>query len=120
VLRVTGAAADSDTDGQAGCTSRGDTHQVAPAGCLIISECVRPYLDQPMYPELVFQILDSFTDVDTDSEFRPNPGFLTADHWRRAFSRAGFEHTEVKPELDGIREIYPHFFTGAICGQQKA
>ncbi len=93
---------------------------LAPAGCLIISECVRPYLDQPMYPELVFQILDSFTDVDTDSEFRPNPGFLTADHWRRAFSRAGFEHTEVKPELDGIREIYPHFFTGAICGQSKA
>jgi SAM-dependent methyltransferase len=93
---------------------------LAPAGCLIISECVRPYLDQPMYPELVFQILDSFTDVDTDPEFRPNPGFLTADHWRRAFSRAGFEHTEVKPELDGIREIYPHFFTGAICGQRKA
>jgi SAM-dependent methyltransferase len=89
-------------------------------GCLIISECVRPYLNQRMYPELVFQILDSFTDVDTDPEFRPNPGFLTADHWRRAFSRAGFERTEVKPELDGIREIYPHFFTGAICGQRKA
>jgi SAM-dependent methyltransferase len=93
---------------------------LAPDGCLIISECVRPYLNQPMYPELVFQILDSFTDVDIDPEFRPNPGFLTADHWRRAFSRAGFEHTEVKPELDGIREIYPHFFTGAICGQRKA
>jgi SAM-dependent methyltransferase len=88
-------------------------------GCLIISECVRPYLNQPMYPELVFQILDSFTDVDIDPEFRPNPGFLTANHWRRAFKRAGFEHTEVKPELDGIREIYPHFFTGAICGQRS-
>src|SRR5439155_26299178 len=81
------------------------------------SECVRPYLNHPMYPELVFQILDSFTDVDIDPEFRPNPGFLTADHWRHGFRRAGFEHTEVKPELDGIREIYPHFFTGAICGQ---
>ncbi len=88
-------------------------------GCLIISECVRPYLNQPMYPELVFQILDSFTDVDINPEFRPNPGFLTADHWRRAFRRAGFEHTEVKPELDGIREIYPHFFTGAICGRRS-
>jgi len=92
---------------------------LAPGGCLVISECVRPYLNQPMYPELVFQILDSFTDVDIDPEFRPNPGFLTADHWRHAFRRAGFEHTEVKPELDGIREIYPHFFTGAICGQRK-
>jgi SAM-dependent methyltransferase len=92
---------------------------LAPGGCLIISECVRPFPNQPMYPELVFQILDSFTDVAIDPEFRPNPGFLTADHWRLAFRRAGFEHTEVKPELDGIRKIYPHFFTGAICGQRK-
>jgi SAM-dependent methyltransferase len=88
-------------------------------GRLIISECVRPYLKQPMYPELVFQILDSFTDVDINPEFRPNPGFLTADHWRRAFRRGGFEHPEIKPEVDDIREIYPHFFTGAICGQSK-
>jgi SAM-dependent methyltransferase len=92
---------------------------LAPDGCVIISECVRPYPNQPMYPELVFQILDSFTDVDLDPEFRPNPGFLTADHWRHAFKRAGFERTEVKPELDAIRQIYPHFFTGAICGQRK-
>jgi SAM-dependent methyltransferase len=93
---------------------------LAPDGWLVISECVRPFLNQPMYPELVFQILDSFTDVDIDPEFRPNPGFLTADHWQRAFRCAGFEHIEVKPELDSIREIYSHFFTGAICGQRKA
>jgi SAM-dependent methyltransferase len=90
---------------------------LAPDGCLIISECVRPYLNQPMYPELVFQILDSFTEVNTNPEFRPNPGFLIADHWRNAFQRAGFEHSEVQPALDSIREIYPHFFTGAICGR---
>ena len=91
---------------------------LASGGCLIISECVRPRLDQPMYPELVFQILDSFTEVDTHPEFRPNAGFLTADQWRNAFQRAGFTRTEVKPELDRIREIYPHFFTGAICGHR--
>ena len=90
---------------------------LAPDGWLVISECVRPCLNQPMYPELVFQILDSFTEVDTDPAFRPNPGFLTAGHWQNAFKRAGFEQTEVKPELDRIREIYPHFFTGAICGR---
>jgi SAM-dependent methyltransferase len=89
---------------------------LAPDGWLVISECVRPCLNQPMYPELVFQILDSFTEVDTDRQFRPNYGFLTAHHWRNAFGRAGFAHTEVKPELDRIREIYPHFFAGAICG----
>jgi SAM-dependent methyltransferase len=92
---------------------------LAPDGYLIISECVRPYPDQPMYPELVFQILDSFNEVDTDPEFRPNPGFLTANQWRLAFGRAGFERTEVKPELNAIREVYPHFFTGAVIGEGR-
>lgn len=86
-------------------------------GWLVIGECLRPYANQPIYPELMFQILESFTDVQTDPEIRPNPGFLTADHWRRAFMRAGFGRIEVAPDIDGIREIYPHFFSGAICGQ---
>ncbi len=86
-------------------------------GWLVIGECVRPYTNQPMYPELMFQILDSFTDVQTDPAFRPNPGFLTSDNWRRAFARAGFERVEVAPDVDRIREICPHFFTGGICGR---
>ena len=88
-------------------------------GWLVIGECLRPYVNQPIYPELMFQILESFTEVQTDPEIRPNPGFLTADHWRRAFTRAGFEHAEVAPDIDSIREIYPHFFTGAISGQKR-
>jgi SAM-dependent methyltransferase len=90
---------------------------LAPHGWLVIGECVRPFANQPMYPELIFQILGSFTDVETNPDIRPNPGFLTADNWRQAFTRAGFEHVEVAPDIDSIREIYPHFFTGAICGQ---
>jgi polyketide synthase PksN len=90
---------------------------LATDGWLAIGECVRPYDNQPIYPELMFQILDSFTNVETDPEVRPNPGFLTAEQWRRAFSRAGFRHTKVAPDIDRIREIYPHFFTGAISGQ---
>jgi SAM-dependent methyltransferase len=90
---------------------------LASDGWLVIGECLRPYFNQPMYPELMFQILESFTDVQTDPEVRPNPGFLTAEQWRRAFTRAGFQRAEVAPDIDRIREIYPHFFTGAICGQ---
>ncbi|MFZ0915327.1 MAG: class I SAM-dependent methyltransferase [Candidatus Udaeobacter sp.] len=90
---------------------------LATDGWLVIGECVRPYDNQPIYPELMFQILDSFTNVETDPEVRPNPGFLTAEQWRRAFSRADFRHTEVAPDVDRIREIYRHFFTGAISGQ---
>jgi SAM-dependent methyltransferase len=90
---------------------------LASDGWLVIGECLRPYFNQPIYPELMFQILESFTNVQTDPEIRPNPGFLTAEHWRRAFTRAGFQRVEVAPNIDRIREIYPHFFTGAICGQ---
>src|SRR6476660_3534663 len=90
---------------------------LAAGGWLVIGECVRPYDNQPMYPELMFQILDSFTNVETDPEIRPNSGFLTAKQWRRAFSRAGFSRTEISPDIERIRELYPHFFTGAICGQ---
>ena len=43
---------------------------------------------------------------------------MTADHWRSAFTRAGFGHAEVAPDINRIREVYPHFFTGAICGQR--
>ena len=86
-------------------------------GWLVIGECLRPYFNQPIYPEVMFQILESFTNVQTDPEIRPNPGFLTAEHWRRAFTRAGFQCTEVAPNIDRIRDIYPHFFTGAVCGQ---
>jgi SAM-dependent methyltransferase len=89
-------------------------------GWLVIGECVRPRPNQPIYPELIFQVLDSFTDVNTDPEFRPNPGFLTADQWLRAFTRAGFERAEVTPEINRIREIYSHFFTGAISGQRTS
>src|SRR5262249_59478482 len=59
-------------------------------GWLVIGECLRPYDNQPMYPELMFQILDSFTEVETDPEIRPNPGFLTPEQCPRAFSSPDF------------------------------
>jgi len=91
---------------------------LAPEGWLVIGECLRPYAKQPIYAELIFQLLDSFTDVNTDPEIRPNAGFLTAEQWRRAFARTGFRHVDVMPDINRIREIYAHFFVGAICGQR--
>jgi hypothetical protein len=34
--------------------------------------------------------------------------------------KAGFARVEIAPDIERIREIYPHFFTGAICGQNTA
>jgi SAM-dependent methyltransferase len=93
---------------------------LATNGWLVIGECLRPYDNQPIYPELMFQILDTFSNVQTDPEIRPNPGFLTAEQWRRAFLRADLGRAEVAPDIERIREIYPHFFTGAICAQNTA
>lgn len=93
---------------------------LAPRGWCVCGECIRPYPDQPVYAELMFQILDSFTDVAIDPSIRPQPGFLTADQWRQAFVRSGFADFGVLPDLEQIREIYPHFFVGAVCGYRAA
>jgi SAM-dependent methyltransferase len=89
---------------------------LAPDGWLVAGECLRPFPGQPIYIELVFQLLDGFNQVATDPESRPNPGFLTAQQWRRALAGAGFEHVQVTPDQERIREIYPRLFVGAVCG----
>jgi SAM-dependent methyltransferase len=91
---------------------------VANGGWLMIGECLRPHANQPIYPELMFQILESFTNVELEPHFRPNPGFLTPEQWRAAFDRAGFANVRVAPEVEEIRKVYRHFFTGAICAQK--
>src|SRR6185295_9428155 len=87
-------------------------------GWLVIGECLRPRSDQPIYPELMFQNLDSFNDVLTDPGIRPRAGFLTPEQWRTAFKRSEFAQTAIAPDIEQSREFYPHFFTGAICGQK--
>jgi SAM-dependent methyltransferase len=94
------------------------TSALADGGWLVIGECVRPYENQPIYPELMFQNLESFIDVTTDPDIRPRPGFLTPEQWRRAFGRSGLSRIEIAPDVEKIRDIYPHFFTAAICGQK--
>ena len=93
---------------------------LAPGGWVVIGECVRPYPNQPIYPELMFQTLASFIDVQTEPDIRPRPGFLTPEQWRAAFTVAGLHNAEVVPDIEKIREVYPHFFTGAICGRKIA
>src|SRR5207247_10447473 len=81
---------------------------LASDGWLVIGECLRPYFNQPIYRELMFQILESFTNVQTDPEVSQNPGFLTAAQWRCAFTRPGFQGGEVVAGSGLTRRVCPH------------
>jgi SAM-dependent methyltransferase len=90
---------------------------LAPDGWLVAGECLRPFPNQAIYVELVFQILEGFTQVMTNPYYRPNPGFMTPEHWQRSLAKAGFERVEISPDHARIRAIYPRFFVGALCAQ---
>lgn len=92
---------------------------LAPGGWLIAGESMRPMPGQPIHAELIFQILDSFNDVITDAEFRPNPGFLSPQQWQQVFRLAGFKSVELTPNLQQIYPLCPNFYTGVICGQRS-
>lgn len=92
---------------------------LAPAGWVVAGECLRPFPGQPVYIELVFQLLDSFTSSVTDPESVSGGGFLTPEQWRRAFGEAGFESVQITPDQERIREIYPRLLTGAVCATER-
>lgn len=89
-----------------------------PGGWLVAGECLRLFPGQPVPADLVFQIFDSFVHVATDPELRPAHGFLEPETWRRALAATGFDEVVVVPDLDRIRELYPRFFAGVVCGRR--
>ncbi len=91
---------------------------LVPGGWLVIGECLRPFPGQHLTAEMAFQLLPGFTDVRLDLELRPHPGFLTAETWCAALQAVGFVEVTVVPDLAQIREVFPAFTTGAVCGRR--
>ncbi len=92
---------------------------LAPGGWLVVSECVRPLgNDQPIYVELVFDILESFTQVKLDPVARPTHGFLTPAAWRASLARAGFTDVTFLPDAEAIARSYPSFFVSAVAARK--
>ena len=92
---------------------------LAPGGWLVVSECVRPLgNDQPIYVELVFDILESFTKVRLDPVARPTHGFLTPSAWRESLARAGFTDVAFLPDAEEIAKSYPSFFVSAVAARR--
>jgi SAM-dependent methyltransferase len=89
-----------------------------PGGSVVVSECIRPTkLARPIHAEIIFDFLDSFTDVMTDPVRRPTHGFLTPAAWRATFEAAGLNEVTVLPDVDAIAETYPDFVVGAVMAR---
>jgi len=82
---------------------------LAADGWLVIGECLRPYPNQPIYAELVFQISGHLYRREYRSRFSSQSRLSDRRSVAPGITRAGFERVEVTPEMDRIREIYPHF-----------
>lgn len=89
-----------------------------PGGTAVFSECVRPFPDQPIYVEFVFNFLENFTGVATDPRTRPNHGFLTPANWRAALKAAGFEKPDVLPDVEELAKRYDAFFVAAVSARR--
>ncbi|HEV7446560.1 MAG TPA: class I SAM-dependent methyltransferase [Steroidobacteraceae bacterium] len=90
---------------------------IAADGWLVMGECLSRY--KPIFPEFIFQMLESFGTVRTDARFRPAPGFLPPHYWRRSLAHAGFHVQQIEPDVERISELCPNFLSGAVCGQKK-
>jgi len=87
-------------------------------GWLVAGECVRPYSGASVGIEMIFRLLADFNEVQLDPELRPEAGFLSPESWFATLRSSGFDKALITPDLTKIREIYPRFYTGAVCAQR--
>jgi len=85
-----------------------------PGGQLIVSECVRPAAGHTLYPEFVFNLLETFRAPRLHPGYRPNGGFLTPAQWTDAVDAAGFVNIRLLPDLAAIGKVFPTFYVGAL------
>ncbi|MDP3142702.1 MAG: class I SAM-dependent methyltransferase, partial [Candidatus Omnitrophota bacterium] len=73
---------------------------IKPGGKIILSECCRPTESHLLLQEFIFNLLDSYVNVKLDPYFRPVPGFLDYEHWKRNLEAAGFKDIEALLNTD--------------------
>jgi SAM-dependent methyltransferase len=75
-----------------------------PGGRLVFSECIRPREGQTIYPEFIFNLMQTFR----------ARGFLTPEQWTAALAGAGLSDVRLLPDVARIREVFPGFYAAAI------
>jgi SAM-dependent methyltransferase len=91
---------------------------LAPGGAVVISECVRPHPNQPVYVEFVFNLLQAFREPVLVPGWRPNGGFLTPEQWTAALEANGFRDVRIVPDIIAIRDVYPNFVVAAVVARK--
>jgi len=91
--------------------------RLTPSGRLVIGECLKPTLDQPLYLEFFFNFIKSFTEVTLDPRWRPRHGFLTPEAWTEALRHAGFTQITHTPPPRPLMDQHPNFTVGAITAR---
>jgi SAM-dependent methyltransferase len=89
--------------------------RLRPGGRLILGECLKPFLDHPIYLEFFFSFIRSFTEVELNPRWRPTHGFLTPEAWASALTHAGFSHIDSIPPPRPLMDLHPNFNVGAIA-----
>jgi SAM-dependent methyltransferase len=91
--------------------------RLKPGGRLVIGECVKSELRQPLYLEFFFTFIRSFTEVRLDPEWRPAHGFLSPEAWEKALRHAGFSTVQFVPPPRPLMDRHPTFnATGITAG----
>ena len=85
-----------------------------PGGQLIVSECIRPRPADTLYPEFIFNLLETFRSPRLHPVHRPNGGFLTPEQWMGVLESAGFRDLRMLPDVIRIRDEFPGFYVAAI------
>jgi SAM-dependent methyltransferase len=88
--------------------------RLASDGLLVAGEAMRLAPGVPLAAELIFSILEGFTQVELDPVLRPEPGFLSPESWRRSLASAGFRAVRVEPDLAAIAPLFPRFGVGVM------
>jgi SAM-dependent methyltransferase len=87
---------------------------LAPGGQLVASECVRPWAADTLYPEFIFNLLQTFRAPRLHPGYRPNGGFLTPEQWTDALLADGFREVRLLPDVTRIRDEFSGFHVAAI------
>lgn len=98
-------------------TLRDLRRHLAPGGCLVLGECLKPDLTRPIYLEFAFQFMAGFTEVTLDPDLRPAYGFLTPEAWVKALQAAGFQEVLEVPRVRQLMAHWEFFNVGAFVAR---